>query len=720
MFRLARTLSGSTAAWVAALFLAFIPFRFHHLSHLSLIFAGWIPLLFEALVLFSRNRSWRRAIWLGVVFLMNGLTSTSYLILTAIPLAVSASLLLTRYNAWRDSKFWIRVTISLAIASLLLLPFLLPFRQVAKLNNFVRSPAEVQAYSAKPINWLAAEPRNILWRGFGASGVNTEMVLFPGIMGLLLAVAALLITKPKRTIGESQSNPSRGVRLLLICLDITAVISAVLAFLATGYDVFKLRMFGSTLATLQDPSVCLLILTIAIIVRCTILYPQILRNVLHGERNLRETIKAPDRSEAIAHGLVWFLIGFAGSFGLNFFFHRVLYDFVPGFQSMRVATRWAMIAYVGLALLAGTGAVKFVSLFEGLGRTRLKKIIYALILLAILVELRVVPLKLVRGPADPDQLTLFLKSQKMAGGIVELPAGSHNHLYMLRAADHLHPLVNATDSFVSPLALRVEELTSNYPIPDSFLDLLEQVPVSYVTVRNGFLSSPSRLAIESWIQRGIYSGRLRFIGSFDAATIEGREATNDLYAVTKTEPNSRQQSAELPVFLKPSLKFVGLPENFETSGFTVYRFYRAAYGRRPKFAEFTVDLEKVAQEGKNTFAASWANRDEFTSKFQSMDDEQFVTSLLSNADLPPTHSSKVRLIGALREKTMTRAEALLAVVEEPMFVAQEFDGAFVLMQYFAYLHRDPEEDGFKFWLEKLRQSGNYQSVNDAFAKAEDK
>src|SRR5215216_6510996 len=48
-FRLARTLTGSEgAAWVAGFVYAFIPFRFHLLSHLHYLFAGWIPLLLEA------------------------------------------------------------------------------------------------------------------------------------------------------------------------------------------------------------------------------------------------------------------------------------------------------------------------------------------------------------------------------------------------------------------------------------------------------------------------------------------------------------------------------------------------------------------------------------------------------------------------------------------------------------------------------------------------
>src|SRR6266705_2531525 len=98
MFRLARTLSASNSvAWVAAIALIFIPYRFHHLAHLPLIFAGWIPLLFEALILFARERSWRRAGWLGVTFFMNALTCFSWFILVLFPLAVSGVLLLARY-----------------------------------------------------------------------------------------------------------------------------------------------------------------------------------------------------------------------------------------------------------------------------------------------------------------------------------------------------------------------------------------------------------------------------------------------------------------------------------------------------------------------------------------------------------------------------------------------------------------------------------------------
>src|SRR5437868_3777893 len=64
-FRLARTLSGSAgAAWVAGVAFAFVPFRFHHIPHVTYLFAGWLPLMLEALILYARHPSGKTAAWL--------------------------------------------------------------------------------------------------------------------------------------------------------------------------------------------------------------------------------------------------------------------------------------------------------------------------------------------------------------------------------------------------------------------------------------------------------------------------------------------------------------------------------------------------------------------------------------------------------------------------------------------------------------------------------
>ncbi len=534
-FRLARTLSGSNAvAWVAGIIIAFLPFRFHHLSHLHLIFAGWIPLVFEALVLFARRRSWKRASWLGFAFLMNGLTCTTWLILTALPLGLSAILLLTRNQAWRDRNFWLRAGVTLFAATLLLLPFLLPLRRVAAAHGFVRSTEEVTHYSASPIHWLAADARNKVWRGLGGLRVGTEMYLFPGLMAPLLALAAFLLAKKKSRKEDDEPENSSARRFILPGLDAVAFISATVAILAIGYNVFKVRLFGRTLLTASEPDHALFVLVIALVVRCWIAYPRVLRVAMSGERNLPETIRSASRSELFAHALVWITVGFAGSFGLNFFFYRVLYEFIPVFKSMRVATRWGMICYVGLALLGGLGAKRLATVMAGRWPRFGKTLTYAVIILAVLVELHAAPLAMMRGETTPDALTLHLKAQKMSGGILELPIGDQDHIYMLRAADHGHPIVNGTYSFVPALQREIRQLSTSEPIPDELLDILEKIPVSYVTVHNSLLAPETRAEMQTFLSRGTASGRLKFIGSF----ANGGDQNNDLYAVTKTEPGA--------------------------------------------------------------------------------------------------------------------------------------------------------------------------------------
>ncbi len=84
------------------------------------------------------------------------------------------------------------------------------------------------------------------------------------------------------------------------------------------------------------------------------------------------------------------------------------------------------------------------------------------------------------------------------------------------------------------------------------------------------------------------------------------------------------------------------------------------------------------------------------------------------AQLGPVRFQRDVIAGALDSGTITRAEALRLIVEDGDFRARELNSAFVLMEYFGYLQRDPDAapntdfSGFNFWLAKLNQAGgNY-------------
>lgn len=53
----------------------------------------------------------------------------------------------------------------------------------------------------------------------------------------------------------------------------------------------------------------------------------------------------------------------------------------------------------------------------------------------------------------------------------------------------------------------------------------------------------------------------------------------------------------------------------------------------------------------------------------------------------------------------------MSLVENESFVRAKFTQTFVMMEYFGYLRRDPEETGFQFWLRKLNQfDGNFKQA----------
>jgi hypothetical protein len=537
-FRLGRTLTGSSgAAWVTGIAFAFVPYRFGQMPHVNYLFSGWIPLLLEALVLFVRERSRKRAAWLGVAFFMNGLSVIHWLVLTLIPLAATGLVLAFRQGAERDRAGLRRGPLALGIAGIALLPFLIPYQRAATLYGFTRTPEDAMAYSATLKDWLTADGWNRVWRGLGAPAAG-ERGLFPGLLLLLLPLAAVLLSRgtPGDTAPPRPATPpGPGAPRLLAWLDGVSVVAGTLALLASSSTGLHVRLGGKEVFRATDPSRALALLAVALFARWWIAYPSAL-SFMRG-RNLPESLRLLRRPDAILVGGVWAVLGFFGSLGMNFPFHRVLFETVFLFRSIRVPARWAMVAYLGLSLLAGVGAQ---ALAEAWGRrrngTRTGRPVFVLVALLLLAEERAAPLGLVRGEADPDEATRFLAETPMTGGLVELPSSTAEHgnyRAVLRAADHRKPLVTAVSGFGSPIVETIDVKEYASPIPDDLFDFFEKLPVSYILVRDSWLSPETRGPHREWLARGLATGRLLFVRRFDG------HVKNDLYAVVKNEPEAR-------------------------------------------------------------------------------------------------------------------------------------------------------------------------------------
>jgi uncharacterized protein (TIGR03118 family) len=77
-------------------------------------------------------------------------------------------------------------------------------------------------------------------------------------------------------------------------------------------------------------------------------------------------------------------------------------------------------------------------------------------------------------------------------------------------------------------------------------------------------------------------------------------------------------------------------------------------------------------------------------------------------NFPAADSFRNSLVASLNAATDTRATILRKVSEAEELQTREFNAAFVTMEYFGYLRRDPDTAGFNFWLNKLNSfNGNF-------------
>jgi hypothetical protein len=134
-----------------------------------------------------------------------------------------------------------------------------------------------------------------------------------------------------------------------------------------------------------------------------------------------------------------------------------------------------------------------------------------------------------------------------------------------------------------------------------------------------------------------------------------------------------------------------LIEEFPRVGFFVYRVLKADRGRAPTREEFMPALQELGR-GLYVGARGWESR--------LSENRRLLAAQLAGGD------------GA-------RAERLSAVASDERVDEREYEEAYVRAHFFAYLGRDPNPDGFDFWLGVLSRNGDYRSLSRAFMESDE-
>ena len=107
---------------------------------------------------------------------------------------------------------------------------------------------------------------------------------------------------------------------------------------------------------------------------------------------------------------------------------------------------------------------------------------------------------------------------------------------------------------------------------------------------------------------------------------------------------------------------------------------------------------------------AWVQRSDFRAAYDGLANDAFVDSLISHAGAG-FNGDRNALISGLNNSTLTRGAVLRQAVENEGFVTAKRNETFVMMEYFGYLRRDPDQAGYQFWLNKLNQfDGNFEQA----------
>ncbi|MCU1264036.1 MAG: hypothetical protein JWM21_354 [Acidobacteria bacterium] len=150
-------------------------------------------------------------------------------------------------------------------------------------------------------------------------------------------------------------------------------------------------------------------------------------------------------------------------------------------------------------------------------------------------------------------------------------------------------------------------------------------------------------------------------------------------------------------------------QEFQETGAFVYRMYKASFGQRPTYAQFMPDRGRIIggpqlAATKATFAESFVERQVFLTQYPiTLTSAEYVDALNTNTGNSLSTTERDALVNGLESNPAneTRATVLSKIAENAAFVAREYNTSFVLSEYFGYLRRDPDANGFQFWLDIL-------------------
>ena len=511
-FLLVRELTGSArAAFVAGLLYAFAPYRIGQFSHMQVMSSQWMPF---ALYGFRRHFDTRRA-WplaAAALALVAQNWSCGYFLVYFAPFVAAYVLYeVADRGMWKDIRLWASMGAAAAVVLGATLPFLLPYLELREHGFGPRPLGEVAHYSADVYSYLTAHEEQSFWGSIMRAFVKPEGELFPSLMPVLLALAgvathARVTWAVTRSRGADPDAPAwRRLVVGAAAVVLAWQCASVLVILArTGFDwqlgPLSIRVHSAARA-----------------LRASLLAAAVLVALSRRARSFLRGV--PGSALAFYAGALavafWLSLGpiitsrgirVSGD-GLYWWF----YQYLPGFDGLRVPARMAMVFALALAVLGGYGARAIERSFRRSGA------VLAAAALLFLIEASPAPIKMNGtwsvGELKPPPVPLMaadgppaiygaVRTLPSRAVLAEFPFGEEQYelRYMVYSATHWRPLLNGySGGFPRSYAVNRAGLGRVLDDPGTAWRVLASSGATHAIVHEDIYPAGSGARVSSWL-----------------------------------------------------------------------------------------------------------------------------------------------------------------------------------------------------------------------------
>jgi hypothetical protein len=415
------------AAFLAGLIYGFTPYRTAELGHLQMLSVFWFPLVLLGLHGFLvQRRGWWLALF-GAAWVLQALANGYMIFFGAVVVGLWLVYFCTRNSAWRAAP---AILLTWAIANAVLLPVLLKYHAVHEHYGLRRSISEAAAFSAPASAWFEVSYVVWFWNHLLPESKDN---LFPGLTVVLLVIAG--VTLAWRQQGR-RLEPVRGRRrTLVIVLLATILLSALAMLLTLAWGPWSRELLGITVrVTDLDRAVNVFLVSGALLVSLS----RRARTALARRSDLVFYLAATIALAVLCCGPV---LRTGDSVVLEPMPYRWLL-YLPGFDSVRVPTRFWMLGMLCFAVAAGISFARY-----GPSGTSRRRVLFTLAVAGILLD------GWTRGIGMPDAPRQWPKVERrdQTAAVIELPLGPEwDAAATFRAMRHRRPVVNGVSGYDPP------------------------------------------------------------------------------------------------------------------------------------------------------------------------------------------------------------------------------------------------------------------------------